>query len=120
MTAEEKWKSILDAKWSHDTVLVDRIFMAQFIAILEAENGFECGACIRKEKRDGINQIVVEFPSGAQISRHHDADPFAPPLLEYSNIWGETKLKIFPSDKNIRRFLALYWVQLFPFPKETT
>lgn len=118
MEAEEKWLSILNTKWSHDTVLVDRIFMAQFIAVLEAENGFECGACIRKEKRDGINQIVVLFPSGARIKRYQDADPFAPPLLEYLNFLEETKLKIFPSNKNMRRFLALYWTELFP--KETT
>jgi len=120
MTAEEKWQSILESRWPHDTVLVDRIFMALFIAVLEEANGFECGAYIEKEKCDGINQIVVIFPSGEQIRRHHDADPFAPPLLEYLTIQGATKVKIFPSNKNIRRFLEVYWTELFPFSKETT
>lgn len=121
MTAEEKkWQSILESRWPHDTALVDRIFMALFIAVLEEANGFECGAYIRKEKRGGINQIVVVFPSGERILRSRDADPFAPPLLEYLNIGGETKLKIFPADSNIRRFLEVYWTELFPFSKETT
>lgn len=118
MTTEEKWQSILDTKWPHDTVLVDRIFMAQFVAVLEEANGFECGAYIKKEKCDGINQIVVVFPSGARIMRSQDADPFAPPLLEYLSIGGGTKLKIFPANENIRRFLEVYWNELFP--KETT
>ena len=94
--------------------------MAQFIAILEEANGFECGAYIEKEKHGGINQIVVVFPSGARILRSQDADPFAPPLLEYLSIGGGTKLKIFPANENIRRFLEVYWTELFPFSKETT
>jgi len=120
MEAEAKWQSILESRWPHDTVLADRIFMAQFIAVLEEANGFECGAYIKKEKCDGINQIVVIFPSGEQIRRSHDADPFAPPLLEYLSIGGGTKLKIFPVNKNIQRFLEVYWNELFPFSKETT
>lgn len=120
MTAEDKWLSILNARWTFDTKPIDRILMAKFIAVLEEANGFECGAYIEKEKCDGINQIVVIFPSGEQIRRHPDADPFAPPLLEYLSIGGGTKVKIFPSNKNIQRFLEVYWKELFPFSKETT
>ena len=116
MTAEEKWQSILDTKWP-DTMPEDRILMAKFIAILEEKNGFEYGACIQREKYDDINQIVVVFPSGAQVTLCQDNYPFS--CLECSNIWDdEKKLIIFSADTNIRCFLRVYWNNLFP--KETT
>lgn len=121
MTAEAKWLSILESQWPlFDTEPIDRVVMANFIAILEEENGFERGAYIKKEKYGDINQIAVIFPSGAQVTLCQDADPSTPISLEYLNIWDieETKVNFFPMDISIRHFLTQYWDKLFP--KETT
>lgn len=117
MTAEEKWQSILDNKWPHNTVPSDRKVMAKFIAVLEEANGFDNGAYIKKEHC----QIFVIFPSGARVTRYYHVDPFAPPALLYFRNRGimepMERVEIQPLDEHIRNFLAEYWNDLFP--KET-
>jgi len=114
MTTEEKWQSILDAKWPHNTVPADRKIMAKFIAILEETDGFDNGAYIKKEH----GQIFVIFPSGARVTRCYHLDTFSPPTLLYWRNLGimkpQERLEVPPSDEHIKNFLAQYWDKLFP------
>ena len=119
MTAEEKWQSILDARWPHNTVPADRKLIAKFATILEEAGGFDNGAYIKKEH----SQIFVIFPSGARVTRYYQLlDPYRPPTLLYFHNLGIMKpmerLEIPPLDANIKDFLELYWNELFP--KEST